>query len=78
MLVNLQKVDSTDFRSMTRKYGKIALDSGNYRHGFAVTERKKIQAGTYAMIVSTFNPGQIGIYTIEVASSVAIEARAVA
>jgi hypothetical protein len=78
MLVNLQKIDSNDIRSMARNYGKITLDSGNYRHGFAVTERKKIPSGTYTIIVSTFNPGQRGVYTIKIASSVAIEARAVA
>lgn len=45
------------------------LDSGNYRHGFAVTERKKIPAGLYSLIVSTFNPGQVGVFAVKVASS---------
>jgi calpain-7 len=59
-----------DYRIMTRKRGKPVLDSGNYRHGFAVTERNKIPAGTYTMIVSTYSPGQVGVFSVKVASSV--------
>eukprot|EP00980_Cylindrotheca_fusiformis_P004081 scaffold880_cov132-Cylindrotheca_fusiformis.AAC.77 len=77
MLVNLQKADSSNIRSIAKKYGKIALDSGNYRHGFTVTERKKIPPGAYAIIVSTFTPGQFGVYSIKLASSAPVEARAV-
>jgi hypothetical protein len=69
MLISLPRNDSKDYRRLTRGRGKPVLDSGNYRHGFAVTERKKIPAGLYSLIVSTFNPGQVGVFAVKVASS---------
>ena len=78
MLIRLKKVGSNDFRQSARKYGKITLDSGNYRHGFAVTNRAKVAPGTYTMIVSTFNAGQVGPYSVRIASSVALEVQELA
>ena len=75
MLIRVQKAESNDFRQATKKHGKIALDSGNYRHGFAVTNRATIAAGTYTAVVSTFNPGQVGPFSIRIASSMALQVR---
>lgn len=77
MLIRVQKADNNDFRQATMKYGKIALDSGNYRHGFAVTNRAKVAAGTYTSVVSTFNPGQLGPFCVRIASSMALQVREV-
>ena len=72
MLIALPSGDYTDMntRQMTRGRGKPKLDSGNYRHGFAVTERKKIDPGAYTLVVSTFNQGQVGAFSVKVSSSV--------
>lgn len=48
------------------------VDSGNYRHGFVVTEKIKIPAGYYTIIVSSYNDGQIGPFCLKVCSSVAL------
>ena len=77
MLIRVQKADNNDFRQATMKYGKIALDSGNYRHGFAVTNRAKVAAGTYTVVVSTFNPGQVGPFSVRISSSTALQVREV-
>eukprot|EP00934_Nitzschia_sp_Nitz4_P003821 Nitzschia sp. Nitz4//scaffold33_size148984//108967//111638//NITZ4_002941-RA/size148984-augustus-gene-0.258-mRNA-1//1//CDS//3329548466//3811//frame0 len=53
----------------TKRYGTPVLDSGNYRHGFTVTERTKVARGTYSMIVSTFHEGNLGNYSISLASA---------
>ncbi|CAJ1966829.1 unnamed protein product [Cylindrotheca closterium] len=73
MLIRVQKTGNNDFRQASMKYGKIALDSGNYRHGFAVTNRAKVAAGTYTIVVSTFNPGQVGPFSVRIASSTALQ-----
>lgn len=73
MLLGVKKYDPVDFRKS--RFAKQVLDSGNYRHGFTVTERAKVPAGTYAMIVSTFNEGQLGVFNIKIAMSAAIEVR---
>ena len=52
-----------------KQYGEPILDSGNYRHGFAVTERSRILKGTYAVFVSTFHGGKVGKYNIDIAHS---------
>jgi hypothetical protein len=46
-----------------------ALDSGDYRHGFSITEKRKVPGGTYTIIVSTFTPGQVGEFKLSVTSS---------
>lgn len=75
MLIRVQKADGNDFRQATKKYGKIALDSGNYRHGFAVTNRANVAAGTYTAVLSTFNPGQVGPFSVRIASSTVLQVR---
>jgi len=44
-------------------------DSGNYRHGFAVTSRSKLEAGAYALVVSSYSPGETGNFRCKVLSS---------
>ena len=61
--------DNGDTQRMARSRGRPVLDSGNYRHGFAVTERMEMQPGIYVMIVSTFHPGKVGSYGIKIAHS---------
>ncbi len=57
---------------------KDILDSGNYRHGFTITEKKSIDAGTYVLIASTFHAGQLGKCTITIDSSVGVVAKPIA
>jgi calpain-7 len=52
-----------------KHYGEPVLDSGNYRHGFAVTERSKVLKGSYAVFVSTFHGNKLGKYHITIAHS---------
>lgn len=60
---------SEDPRRFTILKGKPYLDSGNYRHGFVVTKRKTVKAGTYVLVVSTFHRGQLGVFQLKVTSS---------
>ena len=75
MLLGVKKYDPVAFRKS--RFAKPVLDSGNYRHGFTVTERTKVPTGTYAMIVSTYNEGQLGVFNIQIAMSATIEVREV-
>lgn len=49
--------------------GEPVLDSGNYRHGFAVTKRKHIKAGSYVVIASNYTRGQKAVFQIKLCSS---------
>jgi len=73
MLISLcgkENGDLQKIRELARTHGRPILDSGNYRHGFVVTESKAIQAtGTYAILASTYNAGQEGCFEITIASS---------
>jgi hypothetical protein len=60
------------YRELAKSHGRPILDSGNYRHGFAVTETKSISGGTYAVLVSTYNAGKLGSFEITVASTTKI------
>ena len=79
MLVALkdQSESHQDLRRLTQTRGKPTLDSGNYRHGFVVTERMKIPAGEYTLIVSPFNPGQVGAFQVKVCSSLCLSINSV-
>jgi calpain-7 len=46
-----------------------SLDSGDYRNGFTITEKRKVPGGMYTIIVSTFTPGQVGKFKLSIASS---------
>jgi hypothetical protein len=69
IMLKLPSNGNNDIRDVARSHGRPVLDSGNYRHGFAVTERMTMEPGTYAMIVSTFHPGKLGSYGIKIAHS---------
>lgn len=58
-----------DYLREARQHGQLILDSGNYRHGFAVTERSVPVKGTYALFVSTFYGGKLGKYHITIGHS---------
>jgi calpain-7 len=49
--------------------GKPVIDSGKYRHGFVASEKVRIKAGAYALIVSNFHTGQTGLFEVKVLSS---------
>lgn len=49
--------------------GEPELDTGNYRHGFAVTKRKHVKAGCYVLIASNFTRGQKVVFKIKLCSS---------
>ena len=47
----------------------IVGDSGEHQRGYAFTEIKSLQAGTYTIICSTFEPGQLGNFMLQVGST---------
>lgn len=46
----------------------VVGDSGEYRKGYAVAEIQDVQAGMYTIVCSTFEPGQLGRFTLRVSS----------
>lgn len=44
----------------------IVGDSGEYRKGYAFAEISKVQAGTYTIVCSTFETGQLGTFTLRI------------
>ncbi|CUS08155.1 unnamed protein product [Tuber aestivum] len=48
----------------------IITESGEYRRGCAYAETASLQKGTYTIVASTFEPGQIGDFTLTVASTI--------
>ncbi|KAL7577068.1 hypothetical protein ACA910_006808 [Epithemia clementina (nom. ined.)] len=53
--------------------GLPLIDSGKYRHGFLVTERTALKAGTYVLVVSCYTPGQEGIFDLRLMTSQPVE-----
>jgi hypothetical protein len=49
--------------------GEPVVDSGKYRHGFLATPRQKVDAGAYVALVSNFNAGETGRFTLVLSSS---------
>jgi calpain-7 len=64
-----EPVDSRKYREMAKSKRSPVLDSGNYRHGFTVTETKMLRAGTYLLLVSTFDAGELGSFVVTISSS---------
>jgi len=58
---------------MEQATGSAVIDSGKYRHGFLVTERKALCAGAYVLMASSFTAGQIGSFQLKCCSSQQIE-----
>ena len=50
--------------------GRPIIDTGNYRHGFVVSGRTFVPAGSYTLVVSNYHSGQTGFYTLKVSSNV--------
>lgn len=50
--------------------GRPVIDTGNYRHGFVVSNRTAIPAGPYTLVVSNYHAGQTGFYTLKISSNV--------
>ncbi|KAG7346312.1 calpain family cysteine protease [Nitzschia inconspicua] len=61
---NLQR-----YRELANSNGMPILDSGNYRHGFTVTDTKIVRPATYVLIVSTYEEGQSGSFDVAIASA---------
>ena len=47
----------------------IVGDSGEYRKGYAFAEVQDVQAGVYTIVCSTFEPGQLGRFTLRVSTT---------
>ena len=50
--------------------GRPIIDTGNYRHGFVVSNRTSIPPGAYTLVVSNYHAGQTGFYTLNFLSNV--------
>mmetsp|Transcript_36362 Transcript_36362/g.109113 ORF Transcript_36362/g.109113 Transcript_36362/m.109113 type:complete len:659 (-) Transcript_36362:145-2121(-) len=55
-----------------------AIDTGDYRHGFAATNAVWVPGGQYTLCASTFHRGQAGGFRIELKSSVKLSPIAIA
>ena len=71
-------VQKRNLRESVKSSKKPILDSGNYRHGFTITEMRPINSGTYVLIASTYHAGQLGEFTVTIDSSVDIRANPIA
>eukprot|EP00804_Cyclotella_cryptica_P011617 CCRYP_017509-RA/>CCRYP_017509-RA protein AED:0.04 eAED:0.04 QI:113/0.83/0.71/1/0.66/0.57/7/1872/973 len=49
-------------------YEAPIVDSGDYRYGFVVTERVLLPPGSYTIVVSTFEVGELGSFILHVMS----------
>ena len=58
-------------------YEPPVVDSGDYRHGFVVTDRVLLSPGSYTIIVSTFEVGEVGSFILHVTSNNQVEIDAV-
>lgn len=52
-----------------RAIGESVLDSGNYRHGFIATDKRKVKGGVYVLIVSNYHKGECAQFQLNVFSS---------
>ena len=56
-------------RRILHLYEDPIVDTGAYRHGFAVSEVTFIPGGFYTLVASTFEVGQVGTFQLHVLSS---------
>lgn len=70
-----QQGDTNDRRSrrLHHLYEDPIIDTGAYRHGFAVSEVVFAPAGLYTLVASTFEAGQVGRFLLNVFSSKEVE-----
>lgn len=55
----------------------IVVSSGEYRRGCALAENALVEAGTYTVVVSTFEPGQLANFVLRVGSGNPVDLRPV-
>lgn len=55
----------------------IVASSGEYRRGCALAEDAALDAGTYTVVASTFEPGQLANFVLRVGSAVPVQLRPV-
>ncbi|KAL2823157.1 hypothetical protein BDW59DRAFT_149014 [Aspergillus cavernicola] len=53
----------------------IVADSGEYRRGGSLAERRDLDTGKYTIVVSTFAPDQLGPFTLWVSTNIPCEAK---
>lgn len=70
MAVNVVLVQVDSFRQrVDHAKGSPVIDTDKYKHGFLVSTRTKVEAGSYVAVVSTFHPGQTAPFLLRVCSS---------
>jgi hypothetical protein len=68
LLFPVEKGGGTDLIFATGSHPVI--DTGNYRHGFVVSNRTTIPSGAYKLVVSNYHVGQVGFFTLTVSSNI--------
>lgn len=66
--VKLVWANGKQVRTVTTR--DIVGDSGEHRKGYALAELRDVQAGTYTIVCSTFEQGQLGKFLLQVDSTV--------
>lgn len=56
-------------RRIHHLYEDPAIDTGSYRHGFAVSDVVYVPGGLYTLVASTFEVGQVANFLLHVLSS---------
>ncbi|KAJ0421861.1 hypothetical protein BJY00DRAFT_281217 [Aspergillus carlsbadensis] len=70
------KLFYSDGRRIARVRSRdIVANSGDYRRGGALAEKKELGAGKYTIVVSTFAPDQLGSFTLWVSANIPCEAK---
>jgi hypothetical protein len=69
----LGEIPEQKSRRIHHLYEDPVLDTGKYRHGYAVAEAALFPAGLYTLVVSTFEVGQVGKFSLRVLSSTEID-----
>mmetsp|Transcript_7231 Transcript_7231/g.15447 ORF Transcript_7231/g.15447 Transcript_7231/m.15447 type:complete len:578 (+) Transcript_7231:926-2659(+) len=78
ILDNKTTREKGNLRELVKYSKKPVLDSGNYRHGFTITEMKSITPGAYVLIASTYDSGQLGKLIVTINTSVDVTANKIA
>ena len=69
LAVHVKLVWANGKRATNATTRDIVGDSGEYRRGCALAELRSIDAGTYTIICSTFEPGQLGKFKLHVSTT---------
>ncbi|KAF9338075.1 cysteine protease [Podila minutissima] len=68
--IHVQLVSSQGKRVSCVWTKDIIAQSGEYRHGFCYCEANDLRPGQYTVVVSTFDPGQIGKFKLTLQSHI--------